>query len=80
MRSLVSRGITGESLQNCYRACCCLIDSHRHRSIHTRVVHVGASGPAGDKDRSACWTRQIGGRSEADRATGRSFSGKSSDI
>ena len=29
------RGITRESL---------LIDSHRHRSIHTRVVHLGADG------------------------------------
>ena len=25
--------------ENCHRACCHLIDSHRHRSIHTRVVH-----------------------------------------
>ena len=38
------REITGESLRklkNCHRACCHLIDSHRHRSIHTRVVHTG---------------------------------------
>ena len=35
------RGITGESLRNLnsHRTYCHLIDSHRHRSVHTRVVH-----------------------------------------
>ena len=41
-------GITGESLRNLkivMRAYCHLIDSHRHRSVHTRVVHgSGARG------------------------------------
>ena len=37
------RGITGEVAipGNRHRAYCHLIDSHRHRSIHTRVVHGG---------------------------------------
>ena len=42
------RGIIGGSfrnLKNCHRAYCHLIDSHRHRSMHTRVVHgSGARG------------------------------------
>ena len=33
------------NLSNCHRAYCHLIDSHRHRSMHTRVVHgSGARG------------------------------------
>ena len=36
VRSLVSRS----KPENCHRACCHLIDSHRHRSVHTRGVDL----------------------------------------
>ena len=37
-------------LKNSHRAYCHLIDSHRHRSIHTRVLHLGARG-RGERER-----------------------------